>query len=187
MPIHGRRGTSNAGRNGIVENCLLHENGLINHYLEGATNIQIRYNKIWKCTYNAGIEFGLETSTYHNDGVRIYDNLFWDNAGGVSFWAAGSATAQTRNISIYNNTFFGNGEAIRFKAPTDNYSGRTPSEQSFWQNSTGIGRSGITTGQQRSAATVAYNAFNSAPTNHGLICKVISIRTSRMRAAAISI
>ena len=66
----------------------MYANALINQYIEGATNIQIRYNKIYDCTYNAGIEFGLETNTYSNDAIKIYDNLFWGNSGGISFWSS---------------------------------------------------------------------------------------------------
>ena len=110
-------------RNGVLEYCDLYANALINQYIEGATNIVIRYNRIYDCSYNAGIEFGMETNTYHNDNVRICGNLFWNNSGGVSFWA-GNFTGQHRNIRIENNTFYNNWEAIRWKSgATDNYSG----------------------------------------------------------------
>jgi len=149
-------------RNGVTEYCTLHDNALINHYLEGATNIQIRYNRIYDCSYNAGIEMGLETNDRYNDNIRIYNNLFWNNAGGVSFWSA-NVTAQTRNISIYNNTFYGEGEAIRWKSgATDNYSGTNYIRNNiFWQN--GGGNAAIrdyTSGDQAiGRTTIAYNAF----------------------------
>ncbi len=124
-------------RNGLIEYCDLYSNDLINQYIEGATNIEIRYNRIYDCSYNAGIEFGMETDTYHNDNVRIHHNLFWNNSGGVSFWA-GSFTGQHRNIRIENNTFYNNWEAIRWKSgATDNYSGTNYIRNNlFWQSST---------------------------------------------------
>ncbi len=166
-------------RNGIIENCLLYANGLINQYIEGATNIQIRYNKIYDCTYNAGIEFGLETNTYSNDTISIYDNLFWGNSGGVSFWAS-SVTAQTKNISICNNTFFSNWEAIRWKSgATDNYSGtNTIKDNLIWQNGAGNWaiRDYTTNRQALSRTTIAYNAFQSgSPTDTtGTSAKVVT-------------
>jgi uncharacterized repeat protein (TIGR02543 family) len=166
-------------RNGIIENSFLYANGLINQYLEGATNIQIRYNRIYDCSYNAGIEFGLETDTFSNDTVQIYDNVFWGNAGGVSFWSS-SVTAQTKNISIYNNTFFDNWEAIRFKSgATDNYSGTNYIKNNLiWQNGTGNWaiRDYTTNRQAISRTTVAYNAFQQgSPTDTtGTSAKVIT-------------
>ena len=74
-------------RNGVIEYCDLYSNDLINLYMEGASDIVIRYNRIYDCTYNAGIEFGLETNAYHNDRIRIHNNLFWGNSGAISFWA----------------------------------------------------------------------------------------------------
>ncbi|RPJ39533.1 MAG: right-handed parallel beta-helix repeat-containing protein, partial [Planctomycetaceae bacterium] len=166
-------------RNGVIENSLLYANALINQYIEGATNIQIRYNKIYDCTYNAGIEFGLETNTYSNDAIKIYDNLFWGNSGGISFWSS-SVTAQTKNISIYNNTFFNNWEAIRWKSgATDNYSGANYIKNNLiWQNSTSNWAiRDYTSGRQAlSRTTVAYNAFQqgAATDTTGSSAKVIS-------------
>ncbi len=166
-------------RNGVIENCLLYANGLINQYIEGATNIQIRYNKIYDCTYNAGIEFGLETNTYSNDTIKIYDNLFWGNSGGISFWSS-SVTAQTKNISIYNNTFFNNWEAIRWKSgATDNYSGtNTIKNNLIWQNSTSNwGIHDYTTNRQAISRTaIAYNTFQqgAATNTTGTYAKVVS-------------
>lgn len=148
-------------RNGVIENCRLHSNALINHYLEGAVNIVIRYNRIWGCTYNAGIEMGLETDTYSNDNIRIHHNLFWGNNGGVSFWSARVA-AQTRNIRIDNNTFYGESQAIRWKrGATDNYSGTNAIRNNlFWQNGRGTAIKDDTVGSQAtSRTTIAYNAF----------------------------
>jgi hypothetical protein len=125
-------------RDGVIECCDLYANDLINLYIEGASNIQVRYNRIYDCTYNAGIEFGLETSAYHNDTVRIHHNLFWGNSGGVSFWAAG-VTAQTRNIQIDNNTFYDNELAIRWKSgAAGNYSGTNEIRNNlFWPHRPG--------------------------------------------------
>jgi hypothetical protein len=151
------------GKNGLIEHCTLYANGLINIYEDGASNIEIRYNRIYNCTYNAGIEFGLETNTYGNDNIRIHHNLFWGNAGGVSFWAAGGVTAQTRNISIYNNTFYSNSEAIRWKSgATDNYSGSNAIKNNlFWQKDTwNWAIRDYTTGRQGVGGTsIDYNIF----------------------------
>jgi len=149
-------------KNGIIENCLLYSNALINQYMEGATNIQVRYNKIYDCTYNAGIEMGLETSTYSNDTIKIYDNLFWGNSAAISFWA-GSVTSQTRNISIYSNTFYNNEFGVRWKAgATDNYSGTNSIKGNlFWQYRTWYSaiKDETTSRQAIGRTVVAYNAF----------------------------
>ena len=149
-------------RNGLIEYCDLYANDLINQYIEGATNIEIRYNRIYDCSYNAGIEFGMETDTYHNDNVRIHHNLFWNNSGGVSFWAGGF-TGQHRNFRIENNTFYNNWEAIRWKSgATDNVSGTNYIRNNlFWQGSTSNRAIwDYTSGQQAiSRTTIAYNAF----------------------------
>ena len=149
-------------RNGLIEDCDLYANDLINQYIEGATNIEIRYNRIYDCSYNAGIEFGMETDTNHNDNVRIHHNLFWNNSGGVSFWA-GSFTGQHRNFRIENNTFYNNWEAIRWKAgATDNVSGTNYIRNNlFWQGSASNRAIwDYTSGQQAiSRTTIAYNAF----------------------------
>lgn len=156
-------------RNGLIEYCDLHSNDLINLYLEGAANIVICYNRIYDCTYNAGIEFGLETNTYGNDTIRIHHNLFWNNSGAVSFWA-GAVTAQTCNISIDNNTFYNNEFGIRWKSgATDNYSGANYIRNNLiWPQR--IGWTAIkdyTAGRQGIARTVvAHNAFQKgAPTD----------------------
>ncbi len=157
--LNAKRGA----KNGVIEHCTLYANELINIYEEGASNIEIRYNKIYNCTYNAGIEFGLETNTYGNDSIRIHHNLFWGNAGGVSFWAAGGVIAQTRNISIDNNTFYDNGEAIRWKAgATDNYSGSNAIKNNlFWQKDAWNWaiRDYTTGGQGISGTSIDYNVF----------------------------
>jgi len=166
-------------RNGLIEHCDLYANDLINQYIEGATNIEIRYNRIYDCSYNAGIEFGMETNTNHNDNVRIHHNVFWNNSGGVSFWA-GSFTGQHRNIRIENNTFFGNWEAIRWKAgATDNYSGTNYIRNNLiWQN--GSSNRAIwdyTSGSQAiSRTTISHNAFQqgAATATTGSNARVIS-------------
>ncbi|MGE5296307.1 MAG: InlB B-repeat-containing protein, partial [Solirubrobacterales bacterium] len=165
--------------NGLIEYCDLYSNDLINQYIEGATNIEIRYNRIYDCSYNAGIEFGMETDTYNNDNVRIHHNLFWNNSGGVSFWA-GNFTGQHRNIKIENNTFYNNWEAIRWKSgATDNYSGTNYIRDNlFWQN--GASNRAIwdyTSGSQAiSRTTIAYNAFQqgAATATTGSNAKVIT-------------
>ena len=150
-------------RNGVIEGCTLYANDLINIYHDGASNVEIRYNRIYDCTYNAGIELGLETNTYGNDTIRIHHNLFWGNAGGVSFWAASGITAQTRNISICNNTFYNNDEAIRWKSgATNHYSGANVIKNNlFWQKdawNTAI--KDYTTGRQgMSGTSIDYNVF----------------------------
>jgi len=165
--------------NGLIEYCDLYSNDLINQYIEGATNIEIRYNRIYDCSYNAGIEFGMETDTYNNDNVKIHHNLFWNNSGGVSFWA-GNFTGQHRNIRIENNTFYNNWEAIRWKAgATDNYSGTNYIRDNlFWQGS-GSNRAiwDYTSGQQAIGRTnIAYNAFQqgAASATTGSNAKMIS-------------
>ena len=156
-------------RNGVIEYCDLYSNDLINLYLEGAANIQIRYNRIYDCTYNAGIEFGLETNTYYNDTIRIHHNLFWNNSGAVSFWA-GAFVAQTRNISIDNNTFYNNEFSIRWKSgATDNYSGTNHIRNNLiWPHRAGWAAiRDYTTGRQGIGRTViAHNVFQrGAPTD----------------------
>jgi hypothetical protein len=167
-------------RNGVIEYCDLYANDLINQYIEGATNIVIRYNRIYNCTYNAGIEFGLETNTYHNDTVRIHHNLFWGNCGGVSFWAAGGMTAQTRNIQIDNNTFYDNEISIRWKSgATDNYSGTNWIRNNlFWPYRPGWSciRDYTTGHQGLSQTAIGYNVFQQgAPTDAtGAHAKVVN-------------
>jgi len=149
-------------RHGVIEYCDLYSNDLINLYLEGATDIVIRYNRIYDCTYNAGIEFGLETSLFDNDTIRIHHNLFWGNSGAISFWGAAVAT-QTRNISIDNNTFFNNEFSIRWKSSAaGNFGGTNYIRNNlFWPNHAGW--SAIrdqTPGRQALAQTfVAHNVF----------------------------
>jgi uncharacterized repeat protein (TIGR02543 family) len=151
------------GRNGVIENCVLYANGLINIYQDGASNIDIRYNRIYDCTYNAGIEFGLETNTYGNDNIAIHHNLFWGNSGGVSFWSAGGITAQTSNIRIHNNTFFGNEFGVHWKSgATNHYSGTNSiTNNVFWQSgSTWWGIKDDTIGDQGIGRTsIGYNVF----------------------------
>jgi hypothetical protein len=154
-------------RNGVIEDCDLYSNDLINLYMEGASDIVIRYNRIYDCTYNAGIEFGLETNAYHNDRVRIHNNLFWGNSGAISFWAA-PVVAQTRNISIDNNTFYNNEFGVRWKSSaTDNFSGVNFIRNNlFWpHHARWTAIRDQTAGQQALAqTTVAFNAFQKSTT-----------------------
>jgi len=149
-------------RNGLIEYCDLYANDLINQYIEGCTNTVIRYNRIYDCSYNAGIEFGMETDTYHNDNIRIHHNMIYNNSGGVSFWAGGF-TGQHRNIKIENNTFFANWEAIRWKSGAyDNYSGTNYIRNNIlWQNSTSNRAIwDYTSGQQAISRTIiSHNTF----------------------------
>jgi hypothetical protein len=156
--VNFKRGATN----GVIEHCSLYANGLINQYIEGASNIEIRYNKIYDCTYNAGIEIGLETNTFNNDNIRIHHNLFWGNSGAVSFWAANVST-QTRNVHICNNTFFNNEYAIRWKPGATNHCGGANSFRNnlIWQHKdwyTGIRDE--TMGDQGIARTdIRFNVF----------------------------
>jgi uncharacterized repeat protein (TIGR02543 family) len=156
--------------NGVVENCQVNSNGLLNFYHDGASKIQIRYNKIYNCASDAGIKFGLGTSAYNNDTIQVYYNLFWGNANGISFTANSGVTSQTRNISIYNNTFYNSPAAIRWNSTaTGHYSGANSIKDNIlWaQVTTNIGIRDETTGKQGIAqTTVAYNAFQkNAPTD----------------------
>lgn len=154
-------------RNGVIEDCDLYSNDLINLYVEGASDIVIRYNRIYDCTYNAGIEFGLETNAYHNDRIRIHNNLFWGNSGAVSFWAA-PVVAQTRNITIDNNTFYDNEFGVRWKSSaTGNFGGVNFIRNNlFWpQHARWAAIRDQTAGQQALArTTVAFNAFQKSTT-----------------------
>jgi uncharacterized repeat protein (TIGR02543 family) len=156
--VNFKRGATN----GLVEGCTFYANDLIDQYIEGASNIEIRYNRIFDCTYNAGIEMGLETNTYNNDNINIHHNLFWGNSGAVSFWA-GSVSAQTRNISICNNTFYNNEFAVHWKSgATDNYSGTNQIKNNLiWQyNDWYNGIKDDTSGQQAISRTeIAFNMF----------------------------
>jgi uncharacterized repeat protein (TIGR02543 family) len=157
--LNAKRGA----KNGVIENCVLYANGLINIYQDGASNIEIRYNRIYDCTYNAGIEFGLETSTYGNDNIAVHHNLFWGNSGGMSFWSASGITSVTSNIRIQNNTFFGNEFAVHWKSgATNHYSGTNSiTNNAFWQSgSSWWGIKDDTTGDQGiSRTSIGYNVF----------------------------
>jgi len=149
--------------NGILENCQVYSNGLLNVYLDGASQITICYNKIYDCAADAGIKFGWKPARMTMDSIEIYSNLFWNNANGVSFTANSSVTAQTRNVRIYGNTFHSNQAVIRWKPTvTGHYSGANAiTNNILWsQGTTSMVISDETTGQEGlSQTTVAYNAF----------------------------
>jgi uncharacterized repeat protein (TIGR02543 family) len=149
--------------NGIIEHCRVYANALQNVYLDGAGQTQIRYNRIYDCGADAGITFGLETSTYDNETVEVYYNLFWNNACGISFTALPGVTSQTRNISILNNTFYNHPVALHWKSDAaGRYSGANNVKNNLlWaQATTNVEMRDETTGQQGLAqTTVAYNGF----------------------------
>ena len=150
-------------RNGVIENNRVYGNDIINIYHDGASDIEIRYNWIYDCTYNAGIELGLETDTYGNDNINIHHNLFWGNANGFSMWSMSSVAAQTRNINVYNNTFFNNENAILWKSGvTDHYGGDNNIKNNiFWQNREWYYaiKDDTTEDQALSRTAVAFNVF----------------------------
>ncbi|MCL5282125.1 MAG: InlB B-repeat-containing protein [Planctomycetes bacterium] len=156
-------GLQHGAANGSFENCQVNGNGSLNVYLDGVSSTQIRYNKIYDCAAGTGLGLGLETNTYDNDGVQVYYNLLWNNGNGVSFSAFSGVTTQTRNLNLYNNTFYSNGEAIRWRSTVaGHYSGTNKVENNLlWtQVTTNIGLRDETTGQQALAQTsVAYNGF----------------------------
>jgi uncharacterized repeat protein (TIGR02543 family) len=156
-------GLEHGSTNGVFENCQVNGNGLVNLYLDGASNTQIRYNKIYDGAAEGGLQFGLQTSTYSNDTIEVYYNLFWNNAGGISFTALADVTSQTRNIRILNNTFYNHPVALHWEpAATGHYSGANNVKNNLlWaQATTNIGIHDETTGQQGLVqTTVAYNGF----------------------------
>jgi len=177
--VNFKRGATN----GVIEHCDLYANDLINLYLEGASNIQVRCNRIYDCTYNAGIEFGLETNVYHNDTIRVHHNLFWGNSAGVSFWAAG-VTAQTRNIQIDNNTFYNNEFSIRWKSGVgDNYSGTNLILNNlFWPYRRGWSCiKDYTTGRRGVAQTLlGHNAYQKGAATDGTGAQAAVIADARL-------
>ncbi len=156
-------GLEHGSTNGVLENCQVNGNGLVNLHLDGVSNTQIRYNKIYDGAADGGLQFGLETSAYDNDGIQVYYNLFWNDTRGISFTALPGVTSQTRNVSILNNTFYNHPVALHWEsAATGHYSGANNVKNNLlWaQAATNTGIRDETTGQQGIAQTaIVCNGF----------------------------
>jgi parallel beta-helix repeat protein len=133
-----------ASRGTIHQNEVFFNNGP-SIYIDSANHIDISGN-IVRSTANQGI--GLAVESEHNPlrfttyGIRVFNNLIYDNGCGIWFWVEPGAVAFARfeNVSIINNVMTDNNRknwgAIFFQGGhSDNYgNGLVIRNNVFWAN-----------------------------------------------------
>jgi hypothetical protein len=103
---------------GRIHHNRVYRNNGPNIYIDKANQIDVFNNVVHDAVSKAGISLNIESS-WHTDGlawtlehVRLYNNLIYNNSGGIGFWLedSGGPELQSRwdDIHIYNNTIIDN-------------------------------------------------------------------------------
>jgi parallel beta-helix repeat protein len=103
---------------GRIYNNRVYRNNGPNIYIDKAQNIEVFNNIVHDAVNKAGISVNIE-STYHPEGtswslhgIKIYNNLVYDNSGGIGFWLEPGRGAEENahwdSIYIYRNTLVNN-------------------------------------------------------------------------------
>jgi parallel beta-helix repeat protein len=103
---------------GKIYNNRVYRNNGPNIYIDKAQNIEVFNNIVHDAVNKAGISVNIE-STYHPEGtswslhgIRIYNNLIYNNSGGIGFWLEPGRGAEENahwdSIYIYRNTLVNN-------------------------------------------------------------------------------
>jgi Secretion system C-terminal sorting domain len=110
----------NRARNGVVEHNIVHHcmSGIATSagiYLDGATGVVVRYNKMYQ--NGAGLSIGGEQPTIHSIGMdTVYGNLIYNNSIAGALIGTGTLNPihTVQNTFVWNNTFYKNrtGETV---------------------------------------------------------------------------
>ena len=103
---------------GKIYNNRVYRNNGPNIYIDKAQNIEVFNNIVHDAVNKAGISVNIE-STYHPEGtswslhgIKIYNNLVYNNSGGIGFWLEPGRGAEENahwdSIRIYRNTLVNN-------------------------------------------------------------------------------
>jgi parallel beta-helix repeat protein len=103
---------------GKIYNNLVYRNNGPNIYIDKANLIDVYNNIIHSAVAKAGISLNIE-SRWHTEGlpwtlqyVNIYNNVIYNNSGGIGFWLEPGDGEETQalwdHINIINNTIVGN-------------------------------------------------------------------------------
>ncbi|TVR75074.1 MAG: hypothetical protein EA408_01130 [Marinilabiliales bacterium] len=112
--IDAKYGTSH----GKIYNNHVYRNNGPNIYIDKANNIEVFNNIVHDAVEKSGISVNIE-STYHPEGtkwtisnIKIYNNLIYNNSGGIGFWIEPGRGAEEKahwdSIFIFNNTLVNN-------------------------------------------------------------------------------
>lgn len=112
--IDGKYGS----RDGRIHHNRVYRNNGPNIYIDKANQIDVYNNEIHDAVSKAGISLNIESS-WHKEGlawtlqhVHVYNNLIYNNSGGIGFWLEDSGGPELQSkwddIHIYNNTVVNN-------------------------------------------------------------------------------
>ena len=99
---------------GSIHHCLTHDNRGPNIYVDQANNIDIYDNIVYATTGpKPGIVLGIEHwggYPYKTHHINLYNNLIYDNGGGITFWVEDqvASSAKYSDITIVNNLLYKN-------------------------------------------------------------------------------
>ena len=94
--------------NGFIHHNQIYDNNGPNIYIDAANHIEIYSNRVHGASRTkAGIMLGVENheSRYDTHDIKIYNNLIYDNAGGIAFWLELPARLYGKfyNVQIMHN------------------------------------------------------------------------------------
>jgi parallel beta-helix repeat protein len=112
--IDGKYGS----KDGHIHHNRVYRNNGPNIYIDKANQIDVFNNEIHDAVSKAGISLNIESS-WHKEGlawtlqnVHIYNNLIYNNSGGIGFWLEDSGGPELQSkwddIHIFNNTIVDN-------------------------------------------------------------------------------
>jgi parallel beta-helix repeat protein len=112
--IDGKYGS----KEGRIHHNRVYRNNGPNIYIDKANQIDVYNNEIYDAVSKAGISLNIE-SRWHTEGlawtlqqVQIYNNIIYNNQGGIGFWLEDSGGPELQSkwddIHIYNNTIINN-------------------------------------------------------------------------------
>jgi len=105
-------------RDGFIHHNSVYRNNGPNIYIDKANLIDVYNNVIHSAVSKAGISLNIESS-WHSKGlawslqhVNIFNNIIYDNSGGIGFWLEEGDGEETQSkwdyINIFNNTIVNN-------------------------------------------------------------------------------
>ena len=112
--IDGKYGS----KEGRIHHNRVYRNNGPNIYIDKANQIDVYDNEVHDAVSKAGISLNIE-SRWHTEGlawtlqqVHIYNNIIYNNQGGIGFWLEDSGgpelQSEWNDIHIYNNTIVNN-------------------------------------------------------------------------------
>lgn len=136
--------------NGVIHHNRIYGNNGPNIYIDAANHIQIYSNNVYGASHTkTGIMLGVETheKRYDTHDVQIYNNLVYDNAGGIAFWLDWPARfyGEFYNVQIMHNFIHANnknnwgGIYIQNGGQSNYGNGLIIRNNIFWQNTVAAG------------------------------------------------